>query len=143
MGIVRNKELYCKYEYDFSVTGGGTGNHNLVWKQGEPLIAGMVIKDWSIVVETALDGAATPTITLGNAGDTDGYAVDFYAAATVPGAVINVGDRAGALCWDDSNDHNIFYKIDSSSNANPTITIASQSLTAGKFAVYFTAVMPG
>jgi hypothetical protein len=142
MGIPKNKEFYTKYEYDFAVSGGAVSSINLVWKQGEPLAAGMVIKDWTIVVETTLAGSATPTITMGDAGDTDGYAVDFYAAASA-GAIINVGDRAGANVWDDTNDHNIFYKIASAANAAPSITIASQALTAGKFAVYFTSIMPG
>lgn len=141
MGIQKDHEFITKYEYDFSVSGGTAGNINLVWKYGEPLAAGMLVKDWYMVVETTLAGSATPTITLGHAGDRDGYAVDFYGDASA-GAVINCGDRAGALVWDDTNDHNIFHLIASSSNANPSITIASQNLTAGKFAVYFTSIRP-
>jgi hypothetical protein len=142
MGLTRNKEFYTKYEYDFDVSGGAIGNINLTWVHGEPLIAGMIVKDFTIVVESTLTGSATPTITMGHAGDRDGYAIDFFADASA-GSVINVGDRAGALVWDDTNDHNIFHKIASSANASPSITIASQNLTAGKFAVYFTAIMPG
>lgn len=141
MGIQKDKEFITKYEYDFSVSGGAVSNIALVWKYGEPLASGMIVKDWYIVVETTLAGTATPTITMGDAGDRDGYAIDFYGDATA-GAVINVGDRAGANVWDDTNDHNIFYKIASSSNANPSVTIASQALTAGKFAVYFTSIRP-
>lgn len=141
MGVQIGKEFITKYEYDFSVSGGAVGDIALVWKNGEPLIAGMVVKEWTIVVETTLAGTATPTVTMGHAGDRDGYAVDFYAAATA-GSVINVGDRAGALVWDDTDDHNIFHKIASAANATPSISIGTQALTAGKFAVYFKSFRP-
>jgi hypothetical protein len=142
MGVQKNKEFVTKYEYDYSVSGGAVGNINLVWKNGEPLVADMVVKSWMIVVETTLAGSATPTVTMGHAGDRDGYAVDFYAAGTA-GAIINAGDRAGDLVWDDTNDHPIFHLISSSANATPSISIGTQALTAGKFAVYFTSVRPG
>ena len=141
MGYQKGVEHSFKYEYDFSVSGGAVSSIALVNKGINALESGLVIKEFLISVETTLTGAATPTITFGNVGDTDGYAVDFYAAATA-GSIINVGDRAGALVWDDTNDHNIFYKIDSSANAIPTITIASQALTAGKFQVYIKAFKP-
>jgi hypothetical protein len=105
------------------------------------LEAGLVIKDILVYFETTLAGTATPTVTLGNAGTPAGYMVDFFGAGTAA-AVINSGDRAGALVWDDTNDHSIYYKIDSSANAIPTITIGTQALTAGKFQVYFKCFKP-
>lgn len=138
MGFPIGKELVFKYEYDFAVSGGAVSAIALVNKGMNALASGLIITDFMISIETTLAGTATPTITLGNAGDPDGYAVDFFGAGTA-GAVITRGDRAGALVWDDTNDHAIYYKIDSSANAIPTITIATQALTAGKFQVYFKA----
>jgi hypothetical protein len=138
MGFPIGKELVFKYEYDFAVSGGAVSSIALVNKGINALASGLIITDFMISVETTLAGTATPTITLGNAGDTDGYAVDFFGAGAA-GAVITKGDRAGALVWDDTNDHAIYYKIDSSANSIPTITIATQALTAGKFQVYFKA----
>lgn len=141
MGFQKGVEHTFKYEYDFAVSGGAVSEIALVNKGMNALASGLVIKEFLISVETTLAGTATPTITLGNAGDPDGYAIDFYGAATA-GSIINVGDRAGALLWDDTNDHNIFYKIDSTANAIPTITIGTQALTAGKFQVYFKCFKP-
>lgn len=141
MALQTNKDLLFKYQYDFAVSGGAVGNINLVCKSINPLESGMIIKEFTIYVTTALAGSATPTVTMGNAGDRDGYAVDFYSDATT-NAVINVGDRAGALMFDDTNDHVIHYRIDSSGNVAPSITIGSQALTAGKFDVYFRAFKP-
>lgn len=141
MGYQKGTELEFKYEYDFAVSGGAVSSIALVNKGMNALEAGLVITDFMISVETLLAGTATPTITMGNVGDTDGYAVDFFAAATA-GAIINRGDRAGALVWDDTNDHPIYYKIDSAANAIPTVTIATQALTAGKFQVYFKCFKP-
>lgn len=138
MGYQKGKELDFVYEYDFAVSGGAVSSINLVNKGINGLESGLVITDIMVAVETTLAGSATPTITLGNVGDTDGYMIDFYAAGTA-GSILNRGDRAGALVWDDTNDHPIYYKIDSSANAAPSITIASQALTAGKFKVYFKA----
>lgn len=138
MGYPIGETLDFVYEYDFAVSGGAIGNIQLVNKRNNALAAGLVILDWTINVEAALTGGVT-TITLGNAGSTSGYAVDFFADATL-GAVINRGDRAGALVWDDTNDHPIYYKISSAANAVPTVTIGGAAVTAGRFKVYIKAV---
>lgn len=138
MGYPIGQELDFVYEYDFSVSGGAISTIPLVNKRANALAAGLVILDWTINVEAALTGGAT-TITLGNAGNTSGYSADFFAAATL-GAVINRGDRAGALVWDDTNDHAIYYKIDTAANAVPSVTIGGAAVTAGKFKVYIKAM---
>lgn len=140
MGYERGKELKFKYEYDFAVSGGAVGSIALVNKGMNALEAGLVIKDWFISVETTPASGGSATVTLGHAGDTDGYAVDFFGA--VAGDIINMGDRAGALVWDDTNDHNIYHKLASAANAIPRIEVGTAALTAGKFQVYFTAVRP-
>jgi hypothetical protein len=141
MGFQKGKELDFVYEYDFAVSGGAVSSINLVNEGMNNLESGLIITDFTVVVETALTSGGSPTITLGNVGDTDGYMIDFYAAASA-GAVLNRGDRAGALVWDDTNDHPIHYKIDSTANAAPSITVATAALTAGKFKVYFKAFKP-
>ena len=141
MGFQKGKQLDFVYEYDFAVSGGAVSSIDLVNEGMNALESGLVITDIMVAIETTLAGTATPTITLGNVGDTDGYMIDFFGAGTA-GAILNRGDRAGALVWDDTNDHPIYYKIDSAANAVPSITIASQALTAGKFKVYFKAIRP-
>lgn len=141
MGFPKNTELEFRYEYDFSVSGGAQGNINLVNKGMNALESGLVITDMFIKVETALTSGGSATITAGNAGDRDGYFVDFFGAAAA-NAVINRGDRAGALIWDDTDDHPIYYRIGSSADAPPSITIGTADLTAGKFSVYIRAYKP-
>lgn len=141
MGYQRGKEIEFKYEYDFSVSGGAVGNIALVAK-GQALESGLIVKSFTVFVETALTSGGAATITMGNAGDPDGYMVDFFAAATPANAVLNVGDRAGALVWDDTNDHNIHYRIGSTADAIPTVTVGTAALTAGKFQVYFICLRP-
>lgn len=126
------------YEYDFARSGGAQGNINLTCLGNNALAADMIIKDWTINIETAIAGVGA-TITMGNSLDRDGYAVDFAAAAT-DGATINQGDRAGALVWDDTNDHPISYKLPTSAASVPSVTIGTADLTAGKFKVIFTAI---
>lgn len=141
MGFLKGQEIIFKYEYDFAVSGGAVSTINLVEK-GQAMAAGLVIKDFTVYVETAITSGGTPTITMGNVADPDGYMIDFFAAATPATAVLNLGDRAGALVWDDTNDHRINYYVSSAANAVPSITIATAALTAGKFQVYFTCIRP-
>ena len=141
MGFQKGKGLEFKYEYDFAVSGGAISSIALVCKDVNPLVSGMIITDFSIVVETTLASLGTPTVTFGNAGDADGYAIDFYAAA-VSGAVLARGQQAGALVWDDTNDAAIYHKISSSANAIPKIAIGTAAVTAGKFQVYIKAFRP-
>ena len=141
MGFPKVKELEFKYEYDFAVSGGAVGSIALVNKGMNALESGLIIKDFFINVETALTSGGSATVTFGHAGDTDGYLVDFFSDASL-GAVINKGDRAGALVWDDTNDHAIYHKLSSAANAIPRIEVGTAALTAGKFQVYIKAVRP-
>lgn len=140
MGYPKGKTLDFKYEYDFAISGGAQAAIALVNKGINALEAGLVITDWYISVETTVVGASA-TVTMGNAGDPDGYCVDIKASMTA-GAIINRAAVAGALVWDDTNDHPIYYKIASAADAIPTITIGTANLTAGKFQVYFKAQKP-
>lgn len=143
MGFQKNVPLTFEYEYDFAVDGGSTSAAIALRNvTGNAMAAGLVITNWDMSITTALDGTATPTVVMGNSVDPDGYAIDFFGDATPAGATLNRGDRAGALVWDDTNDHPIDYLIPSAAAAIPKITIATQALTAGKFKVVFTAYRP-
>jgi len=138
MGFPKGQELTFKYEYDFAVSGGAVSSIALVNKGINALEAGLIITDFIMHIETAFDGTATPVLLLGNAGDVDGYSVDFYAKTSV----LNLGELAGALVWDNANDAALYYKIGSAADAIPRLDISVQALTAGKFTVYFKAMRP-
>lgn len=138
MGYPIGKELEFHYEYDFAVSGGAVGSIALVNKGMNALESGLVLKDWIISVDTTVTSGGSATVTMGNAGITNGYSVDLFASLAA-GALLNVGRQAGSLMWDDTNDVNIFYKISSSANAVPRLQVGTAALTAGKFQIYFKA----
>lgn len=131
MTYQKYEELSIVYEYDFAVDGGAISSIALRKNGVNGLEIGMVIEDIQVYVETAFDGAATPTATLGISGTTAGFLADFFGSASL-NAVIRVGEVAGSLVWDDTNDHAISYRIATAGAAAPLLTVASQALTAGK-----------
>lgn len=136
MGYPRNEDFKVKYDYDFSVSGGAVSSITLS-SDINSLGEGVIVKRVMVVTKTALASAGSPTVTLGNTGDTDGYLADFYALANAAGAVINSSEVAGALIWDDTNDHEVWYPIDSTANnQNLVLTIGTAALTAGKLEIY-------
>lgn len=140
MGYQKYKDLLFVYEYDFSVDGGAATNINLR-PLGQALEAGLVIKDLVVIVETAFDDAGnTATVTCGNEDDRDGYFVDFMTGAETVNFSQRVGESAGALIWDDTNDHAIAYRIPDAGAAVPSITIGTEPLTQGKAKFLFTCV---
>lgn len=140
MGYPKFKELEFVYKYDASVDSPAVATTSMR-PVGNALEAGLIITDIVGYVEEAFDEASgTATVTVGNAGSTAGYFADLRAEAL--GAAIKAGDRAGALVWDDTNDHAIGYKIDSSANAVPKVTVGTSALTAGKLTLIFKAYRP-
>lgn len=136
MGYPRNEDFLVKYDYDFSEDGGAVGAITLN-ADVNSLGQGVIVKRLRIITKTALASAGSPTVTLGNTTDPDGYFVDFYALANAAGNVINSSAVAGALIWDDTNDHEIYYSIDSTAaNQNLLLTIGTAALTAGKLEIY-------
>lgn len=136
MGYEPNKEHEFVYEYDFAVDGGAVGAIALRNLGVNGLTSGLVIEDLQVYVETALTSGGSASVTVGNAGDTDGYMVDIFALASL-NAVLRAGEVAGALLWDDTNDHQISYRISSTANAAPSITVGTAALTAGKMRFVF------
>ena len=141
MGFSKYNEIEFIYEYDFAVDGGATGTIALR-PLGNAMLADVVIKDLSVIVETALNDAGdTATVTLGpGGGDVDGYLVDFMTLAESIDTQIRVGEIAGALLWDDTNDHRINYRLSTDVLAVPTLTVATEALTAGKAKFIFTCI---
>jgi len=132
-----------KFTYDFASQGGAIGTIDLT-PQLHSLAEGIVITGWSMYVEAAVTSGGTPTITMGNTTDPDGYAADVFALVGSANAVVNSGSVAGALIWDDTNDHAIEYRIDSTAaNQDLKLTIATAALTAGKLVVYMDYYKPG
>jgi hypothetical protein len=137
MTYQKYEEKTFAYEYSFAVDGGAISSITLRNLGINALAAGMIIEDIQILVTEAFAGSATPTCTLGISGTTAGFLADFYASASTINTPIRVGEVAGSLMWDDTNDHQISYRIPNAASAIPLLTIASQALTAGKMVVVF------
>lgn len=135
MSYPRNEDFFLKYDYDFAVDGGAVSSISLSPKINA-LAEGVIIKEVELRVIDAVTSGGTPTITLGNTGDVDGYMADVWALVQAAGAVVNGGEVAGDLIWDDTNDHSIFYRIDSTANNQDLIlAVGTAALTAGKMEI--------
>lgn len=133
MGLLQNEKKLARFDYDFAVDGGAVGSIPLR-ANVQSLEAGMVITDIYIYVEQALDDAGgTATVTVGNT-DADGFFADIAALAASDNAVIRVGEVAGALMYDDTNDHLLCYRV--SSDTDLDLNIGTEALTQGKLQVY-------
>lgn len=133
MGLLTNEKKLAKFEYDFAVDGGAVEAIALREKISA-LEEGMVITDMYIYVETALASAGSGhTVTLGNT-DVDGFFADINALAAADNAVLRAGEVAGALLWDDTNDHTLLYRV--SSDVALNLTVGVEALTAGKLQVF-------
>jgi len=137
MGYPRNEDFLIKYDYDFAASGGAVSSISLS-SDVNSLGEGVIVKRLRVIMKTAFTSAGTPTVTIGNTTDVDGYMADIYAlGAASADAVINSSAVAGALIWDDTNDHEIFYRIDSTAaNQDLVLTIGTAALTAGKMEIY-------
>jgi len=143
MGIPKGKELKMRYSYDFTRDGGAISEIALTKEgSGSGLQEGFVITDMTVYMETELTSAGTPTLTLGNSTDPDGYFADFFGAVG-DDVILNRGDRAGALIWDDTNDHPIHYRIDgTAANQDLVMDVGTAAVTAGKLLVTITGYVP-
>ncbi len=57
-------------------------------------------------------------------------------ATLVADYVSRAGVSTHALLWDDTNDHNLSFLVNSANDADFCITIGTANLTAGKIAFY-------
>lgn len=132
MPKLQNEKQIARFDYDFSKQGGAVSSISLV-PNISSLTAGMIITDMYIFVEEALTSGGSATVTLGNT-DVDGFFADFFALAGANNNIIRVGEVAGALLWDDTNDHMLCYRVGSDLAINLNVGVAA--LTAGKLQVY-------
>lgn len=137
MPFQRGKEFMLRYSYDFARDGGATASPIALTPQLNAIEEGLVIKEVIVLVDTLLDSGGSPTVTLGNTNDPDGYMADFYALVSGAGkGAVMSGEVAGALIWDDTNDHAITYAVDSDAdNQDLVLDIGTAALTAGKLTI--------
>ena len=127
----------AEYVYDFAVDGGAQGVIDLSAKTGKsPLPQNAIVTAVTARVITAIVGSSS-TLIWGNTTDADGYSGATIAEATlVKDYLVNGWDNASPLLWDDANDHQINFLVNSANDADFTVTIATGDLTAGKIAFY-------
>jgi hypothetical protein len=134
MTIKKNEYLKKEYLYDFAVDGGATGKITLKAcdPNGNALPEGFCVSKAVAVVETAI----TPTggtVTFGPSASVAGYLGDIVSGFNAQNSIVRSGEVAGALLWDDTNDHEIDYRIGSAANTQDvTMSIGTSALTAGK-----------
>lgn len=145
MSVFKNDGVQVQeYLYDFAVDGGATGAISLSSKAGySSLPEGAVVRSVVAIVETAVEGTSS-TLAWGNGASAAGYHGAVAEAALTANSVHNEQDATAALLWDDTNDHQIYYRVGSASNTQDfAVTVGTADLTAGKvrFAVEY--LMPG
>lgn len=144
MGLIKNDPQILKYTYDFAKDGGAVGAITL----GADILGveeDFIIQGISVFTEVAVTSGGSPSVTLGNTSDPDGYFADMIAAGIASvGGVINEGALAGALIWDDTNDHNIEFRITSAADTQDLLlTVGTAALTAGKLVIAIRGYKPG
>jgi len=132
MPKLQNEKRLARFDYDFLTQGGAIGPIDLL-PNVSSLTEGMVITDIYVYVEEALVSAGSHTVTLGNT-DVDGFMADFAALAAANNSVIRVGEVAGALVWDDTNDHTLCYRV--GADKSLALSVGTAALTGGKLQVY-------
>lgn len=119
-----------EYLYDFAVDGGATGTIDISANKLLP-VGAVVMGCWARVL-TAVTSAGAATLAWGPTSDADGYSGTAIAKASLTdGAVFNGFDNGGALIWDDTNDHPIYFEVGATSD-DLILTVGTAALTAGK-----------
>ena len=137
MGFEKGKTLTNKYEWDFAVDGGATAAIAMRNLGYNDIVSGCHITKMTLVVETEVTSGGTPTIVIGNTTDADGYFADVKAMVFTGGkAALQQGEVAGALIWDDTNDHKIVYSPTAANDLDLNVTVGTAALTAGKLTLY-------
>jgi len=135
MGYPKNEEQELLYEYDFAKDGGEVGAISLR-SIVNGLKEGFIVREIEVRTKVAVTSGGSATLTLGNTSDPDGYLADFASSVGTVGDVVNSGSVAGALIWDDTNDHAVHYRIGSAANVQDLVlTIGTAALTAGKLEI--------
>lgn len=133
MSSFKNQSLDVRYVYDFAEDGGAVGLVALYAKANHQVLpVGMVVRDFLLYVETAFTSGGSATLDVGNTDDADGYAAAIAVAALTANSVHSTGAQAGALVWDDTNDHRIYPYVADAADGQMGVTIGTAAMTAGK-----------
>lgn len=146
MSGFRNSGLQvAEYVWDQSVDGGGTGSFDLSGKAGFNTIPdGAVILDVNFLVDTEVDSSGdSVTIDIGNGNDADGYFSSVSESNLGANSVHRAGEVAGALIWDNTNDHYLGVHVSDDSSRKVELTVNSESATQGRIRVFVTYYYPG
>ena len=139
MSSFRNEGMFVE-EYVYDVTGGdsgGTGEVTLYDKANHRVLPlGSIVLDFVMHVETAFVGA-TATMDIGDGDDPNGYAEAIAVAALTADSLHRAGSVAGALIWDDTNDHLIGKYVTAAADGQISVTVNTAAFTAGKAHIYF------
>jgi len=131
-----------EYIYDFATDGGTAGAISLSSKAGSKVLPqGAIVTKVGMKVLTAVVGT-TSTVAVGNTTDPDGYIAAIAEATLVNDYVTLSGSQAGALLWDDTNDAELAFLVNSANDADVSITIGTNDLTAGKLLIWVDYYMP-
>ena len=134
MGFPIGEKLTKIFEYDFDVDGGAVGTIAMR-SVGADLHAGCHITRMYIIASDLSTSAGTPTVIIGNTTDDNGYFEDIYALLAADKS-ISSGEVAGALLFDDTNDHEIMYSPAVANDLDMNMIIGTAALTAGKFKLF-------
>lgn len=135
MGFPKNKTLEFTYEYDAEIDGGEIGAVNLR-PVGNEMDGGLVVKGATFKFLTEFSTGGSNTMSVGNSDDADCYVPLLQGSAIVAGFIIYPGIGPAPVVWDDTNDHQILYKIPEGAGT-PVLTIANDAVTSGRFEVTF------
>lgn len=129
MGYPKNEQQELLYEYDFEKDGGAISQISL-----RSLVNGFregtIVRGIEVRVKTAITSGGTPTVTLGNTSDPNGYMTDIFAVASLD-AVLDQEQYAGALLPVAD-----VYRIGSAANVQDLVLdIGTAALTAGKLEI--------
>lgn len=145
MSAILGKKHVQEYVYDFAEDGGTDDTFiDLSAKAGyAPLPATAVVTDVGLYVLTTVSGSSS-TIDVGNTTDPNGFMAAIAEGSLTAGAAIRAGEQAGALLWDDTNDHMIAFPVSAgdADDADFGITIGTADLTAGKIVFWVEYYLP-
>ena len=145
MTLKRNSVIRKEWLYDFDVDGAISGKFQLrpCDPNGNELPEGFIVRNAGAVVETAITPSASRTMTFGTDNDEDGFLADIIAGYNAANSVVRSGEVAGALLWDDTNDHEIDYRVGAAAALGKVVAeIGTGVLTGGKVRFFVEGYVP-
>jgi hypothetical protein len=125
MGLQKKQPLRLEGEYDFLKQGGLVGVFELI-----SVPENFVVSDAYYEIETPLVSGGTPTVTLGDGVDPDGYFANFQSTMGVAGVKGLNQDQKGAYLWDGTEDAGLKRRYAAADTID--LAVGTAALTAGK-----------